>query len=249
MESVENEAFAGEINETRFIRDTRSVNLSAAVQRIVNYCAAEDIQVIASTPLSLRLAEGLEYPQRNELISQIDLWVNSLVLGTRRMGKAVSDEKSLRRFCEMTNTYIRDDFYKKIDDGDVVEVYTFDSSTGQVKQTWRNWRFLEMCSYDVLLLMTTPMLDLFHRNEKTAELLVSRIGEVFTDQRTKPCDVPAHVITERMHQKNRLFQITNKFYTPLFSKKDQVIGFACSQTAISLGSAYSKHANVEPLEK
>lgn len=226
---------------------TGAPRLASAVSRISAYCARNRIRVNLMSPTGI--ARALDLPEKsiNTLADDLEVWMSSLESSKISPIEGSADLMALKSYFANTGQSIPEDFYSTVRSGDVVEVYRIDPSTRAVYQTWRNWQFLAMCSYDLLTLFVTPMHVLFLRDEEINVLMEKKISEILQQPRSSYIDIPAHSITEQLHSHNRRFQIKHRFAAPVL-KDGSVTGFVSTLSASPLVSAFADFPNVKPFD-
>jgi hypothetical protein len=82
-------------------------------------------------------------------------------------------------------------FLKK---GMVIEVYSL-----QMKQIYRNIEFHRHCKYDPLLLEVVPWMNLYKRDDKITEMMMTKAMDCFASQRKESMDwnIPTHIIMQK----------------------------------------------------
>lgn len=221
-----------------------------ALEELSNLLALSSIEFQPATPLSLARLGDLDDESLSQIEGEVRTWVRSLESATPSASRGLTNlhNQGLKSFLQLMKLRIPADFFDSIGSGDVVEIYLFDSKTGALKQAWRNWLFMSMCSYDLVTLMTKPMEELFDRQAGVQAIIAERVQAIFQNPVTQACEIPSHVMTEKLDAKNRQFLITNRFCAPVFDAQNgNVIGFVATLEAKPLGSAYAHLPNVETL--
>lgn len=224
----------------------KTSRLKRVCQRIESYISKAGLSARASTAVSEKTSADLPRQMQDEVAGRLEAWIATFESADVLPINGKGNEKFLQNFLKTMSYKIDSGFLTTIRDGDCVEIYEFiNDNTGAV-QTWRNWRFLELCSYDILTLSVTPMDQLFFREPKFRDAINEMCVDLIPNPRTKMCEVEPHVLVEVKEQHNRQFRIENKFITPVFNTNDRVVGFACTIQATPLGSLYAD-SNVVPI--
>lgn len=127
-----------------------------------------------------------------------------------------ADEHSERRYVEqalkMYDLDVEDDFWKKLEKDDVIEVY----STENI-QLFRTFNFFKISSYSLLDLLTNEWFHLWERPSFVMDAIVQQVGEIVdgTMKITTPGKFARHIVKE----------IYN----------DESIGFTCSSVLVEPG--------------
>lgn len=129
------------------------------------------------------------------------------------------------------------DLLDYIDEEDVIEVYN-----SEFLQVFRNFRFMELCSYSVLDTFSHSWSELFVR-PKTVDETLGTIGfQIFSSQidKTIPVQVEDHYLFEIFSEDMHYFKIKQKFASPIFNEQKVVGGVVATLGAQFLGANYNK---------
>lgn len=225
-----------------------AVDVVSVIDSIVAVFARLGVSLLGYNQRSLAYFNQLSVETQGLLLCNLRLWLESLEAASDITSLEVAEAESLRLICEKMDVTIDAEFFSCLRQGDVIEIYqVVDRQPEKTYQLWRNSRFISMCSYDLLLLMTTPMHQLFLRNVEVQEIINQRMREMLLTPRTMPCRIPEHDLMEVLHAHNRVFRITNRFAAPMYDRKGETIGFASNLRAELVGSAYRHLPHVAPL--
>lgn len=155
----------------------------------------------------------------------------------------------LKRMLSQSGLHACQDVWRKLDDRDVIEVYTRDFT-----QLFRNMRFLEVCSYPLAELYINEWVSLYRRPQMITDQLVSSILTMMdaTPPATVSTSVPDHILEEVFSLDRRKFFIQQKVFSPLSDASGQVVAFigSLSATVIGDGRLTSKFPlNISPLSR
>lgn len=192
---------------------------------------------------SLNRFHALPSNEQDRLIESLSICCQSFASASSTSNLQTVDAQALRWALSRLRLSVPEDFYSAIRPGDVVEVYEF----SEFRQIWRNLEFLRLCSYDVITLSTTPLPELFARDEAINQLIFNEAMAAKTEHRTSPFNVPEHELVERLDKHNLVFRIGTKFRTPVFNQGNEVVGFVSTLRAELVGSAYRHSENVVPI--
>lgn len=119
-------------------------------------------------------------------------------------------KKNLRFFDE--------DFFDKINDTDIVEVYDVNT----YEQQFANNVFFQFSNYDAMTLMTRPFPQLYKRDKKHDSELLAMVQKAVHTKHTIECNVKPHVITEFAFDQSDRYRIRMKYITPLKNEDGDV---------------------------
>lgn len=227
--------------------DTGTSKLETVLRGLENFVSEMKLNVRVSTPKSLNDVKVLSLEDQDLFAEKLETWLSTFKTTPINRSNTGSDERALSSFANLMSCKIDPSFFTTLRDGDCVEVYEFLSDFSGAIQIWRNWKFLELSSYDLTTLTLQPMHELFHRDAKVQAAINELVTGLVRDPRTKPCNLEPHVLTEIKQRHNRQFKIQNRFISPLQDYSGQVIGFICTLEAKPLGSLYAD-LNVLPLD-
>ena len=219
-----------------------------AIEELAGLLVITGVEFKTSSPISLARLDSMDDESLLKMTSEVRLLSRALDESSGRY--TIKNEKNgeLISFLRLSKFRIPDDFFDVIGSNDIVELYLMDFERRVLKQAWRNWRFMSMCSYDLITLMTKSMDELFVRDDQIQEIMVKRIQSLFENPVTQPTDIPAHVITEKLDQNNRQFMLHSHYFGPVLAEDGKVIGLIATLDAKPVGSAYAHVTNVEPIK-
>ena len=130
-----------------------------------------------------------------------------------------------------------DDFTDSVEPDDVVEGYGLDQ-----RQIFRNFRFMEMCGYDLHDIMTYDWMTLYERPQRITNQLLERIEYVArTGQSVSLEDVPVHFLKERMSEHRQVLEMKCRRVGPIFEGPGRCTGFVFSCAAAFVDEAPERH--------
>ncbi len=139
-------------------------------------------------------------------------------------------------FSELKLTY-SDDFVTTIEHDDIVDGYDLNNC-----QIFRNFRFMEICSYDLHDIVTYDWPTLFERSQMITSKIMEKVEEVVRTGRTVSLeDVPAHYMKERHSQDGSVFRVKFRHMGPIFAKAGVPAGFLASSKAEIIDETPSRH--------
>ncbi len=126
-------------------------------------------------------------------------------------------------------------FIESVQQDDIVEIYDADFC-----QVFRNHRFLEACSYDLLRVEIEEWPQLFERSPTvTGQLIQEAQYLLMESQELYFSKTGPHLMKERNSEAKKVFEIQVKSGSTVFSEEGERIGFVCSQSAKLLESETS----------
>lgn len=104
------------------------------------------------------------------------------------------------------------DCFNEISDTDVIEIYSHDNI-----QIWRNFNFIQSCSFDLESIFCRPWTELFTRPVEVLTELSTSIMSIFENQKLTPIQPISgtHQIKELNSEKNFAFEANHKTLFPL----------------------------------
>ena len=136
-----------------------------------------------------------------------------VVLPLASADKAEFERGMLRSFGDFHSLVIPEDFLRQIAADDVCEIYDVSNQM----QTYRNFEFMRLCSYDLLTVVTTPLTQLFYREPKFNDRIRERSEEItFGAAGVLPWNVDAHMLVERLGREKNVFNVTMGHAAPVF---------------------------------
>ena len=132
-----------------------------------------------------------------------------------------NDKELLRKHLKRLDWDVPDEsIYDLIEENDTIEIYTQDAV-----QVFRNKRFLEVCSYSLNQVMTTPSFELYYRDPEIVQRgyreyfdLIENPSKGIVESKT-----PRHILWEVKKIPSRALSMNTKFLTVLF-KEDAIAG-------------------------
>jgi hypothetical protein len=126
------------------------------------------------------------------------------------------ERKKLRDAADQLSIEIPQEFYDKIELGDIIEIY---SNPPENKQLYRNGEFLKHSSYSPEQMETIPYPKLFWRSDETNFIFMKRIEQVaLKENGVVPWGVDRHELVENLHPRKRTFEMDMRYLTPCFDK-------------------------------
>ncbi len=222
------------------------LRLNAVFERVETFARARGLKVQVTSAKNSNILATVPYETKLKLATSLESWIESYeLLGATHINVS-TDVQALKTYTQKFGFRIDQDFYSTLRDGECVEAYEFTSDLTGAIQSWRNWKFLQLSSYDTVSLTFSPMHELFHREPEIQAAIDRLVLGLIGEPKTKLSHIRPHVLTEIRHQHNRQFSIDNRFVAPMFDDWGRVIGFVSSLSAKPLGSAYAD-SNVQPL--
>jgi hypothetical protein len=116
----------------------------------------------------------------------------------------------------------------------VIELYTKEGL-----QLFRNFRFMEICSYCLADILTRPWFELFERNDALNADIGCELSKVMSGGgATLPSSTPTHRIHEAFSEERLFFDMQFKFFSPVFQKGISTpVGFICGSNATVAGAS------------
>ncbi len=230
--------------------------LTDVLQAICTHWEKSGLRLELFNGVSLGHAAGATLETQQTYLHQLESWLatlqehspfhDQLVSQSRGMSLLDLEKAQLSSFLRRLGAKVDDSLFSEIHDGDVIEVYLFNAD-GTATQVYRNVAFLQMCSYDLLTLVSHSMQDLFRRPGEIEARMNELIADLFTSTVVKPVDLPAHEITEIRHPRHRKFRIRIRYAAPLFNETGTPIGFVSTLSAEGSGSVFDGASHVQPI--
>src|ERR1700722_3532445 len=156
------------IEEQNLNRDLR-LNLKA----LEHSFATKNIKMKLSDDRSLNDFLKLPGSEKNRVLRDVSRNVEFLPQGRRMTLQA--EKEILSKHLSILNLEPYDDIYSFLEKGDVVEIYD-----KNFLQLYRNWEFVNLCSYTYLDLATRPFFELFDRSPQITNAIVNRVQEILS---------------------------------------------------------------------
>lgn len=135
-------------------------------------------------------------------------------------GLPLNDNEAFRCALNQFNLKTVDDVEQFFDPGDIIEIYD-----RNLVQMYHNLTFYLYCSYDLLMLATTPLYQLYTRDAESNAAIFKKIDEVLKDpnRRTVKFSVPEHYLKETKIKTPARFKINFKYISPLVNEFGEAV--------------------------
>lgn len=130
--------------------------------------------------------------------------------------------ENVKQFLQKSNLKLDFDFFKHIDQGDIIEIYSFPDN----KQIFSNSEFRRLCSYTAEQMNTIPFPKLFWREDEVHVSLMQRSAAVCEVEK-KICrwDLGNHELVESLHPKKRTFSMNLKWVAPCYDPQGKAVAW------------------------
>ncbi len=218
--------------------DNEFAELIAAVETLAGHGFKAGTQ-------SFQISADLPEPRRQSILAKLRQDI-AFYEGASQAG--IGKYKSvdlLRHFLSKANWSVSEDVLSRLSDQDVIEVYS-----PTFTQLFRNMRFLEICSYPILDVYLYEWPELYTRPQAITEALVqeclkslaAKPGENFFGQ-----SVPDHFLEEVFSAERRVFEIEQKFISPVRSVEDGSVVAMLGCLSANVHSKRGQSRTVVPL--
>ncbi len=149
------------------------------------------------------------------------------------VGSTAFERTSLWKIFGLFGLYPPHDLLDKIEGDDVIEIYD-----RNFHQLYRNWRFIELCSYSIADVNTFEFAELYDRPTHITDQLVQLGLQVLNGEvdETKKVTVDSHILREKFSEDRLSFRIEQGIVAPLHDSEGQIIGLITTLKAIPLSN-------------
>jgi len=218
--------------------------LRKLVESIAQMARDSNIELVAHRPESWSYYRTLPVLRKQEILKGCETY-HEICVSTIQEGRPLSDTRallwsSLKFFgfapCSDLMDYIEDDL--------AVELYDSDG-----RQLFRNFKFMEVCSYTLADVLMYPWWELFYRVDEVAGRVHDEIAFVLsgTVSATVPSQIPSHrtgeIFSERRHELDMRFHC----FSPVFSRlTKRPAGFVCTSEVRVVSVSANKGTSPRP---
>jgi hypothetical protein len=226
----------------------RKMHPSDKVERIAQLLTEIDVLLAqpglkSFSPASLAFFSDCSDRHKDLVFAQFQAWKLALQAIPFKSASADIEAKRLKLVLDVMGFKIRDEVYSQLRGNDIVEAYLIDHTLGAF-QIYRNANFRNACSYDLLMITSKAMAELFKRDETAQQQIEQTIGRLLQDGSGLPLsmdDVDEHDIIEILHSRQRRFRIKNRIAALLLSNDGKPVGFVSTLNASQAGSLIDDH--------
>lgn len=218
---------AQKLEGNRFQVDDGSMEdrLRGLVEGIAAMAARAGISLKAHNPSSWVYYRTLPAARKREVLKSCSAFYD-ICQNTVDEGRSISDTKALLWCTLKYFGYIPSaDLMELITDDLVVELYDLEG-----RQIFRNFRFMEICSYTLADVLLYPWWDLFERNDDIVNELLKEVSLVLSEQckGALRSSTPFHATAEKFSERGHEFEMKFLALAPLYSRSTKRPGaFAC----------------------
>lgn len=200
--------------------------LNKAIETLDNITSLFKKNNLEITPYSNRSItdfSGLSEPKKIDVISQLHNYQEFARAMAPKFNQHKTEAKHevscLQASLNGLGLKTGDDDFSFIDSGDIVEVYGIDG-----KQQYRNFEFIKLCPYDLLMVHTHEWYVLYERAPETNLQINQYIKYVIGSDCTKsiPFDIPKHLLLVPKSEEEAAFSVNLKWIKPLFNLKTEI---------------------------
>jgi hypothetical protein len=194
---------------------------------------------------SMEVLQGLPEERRKTILQKLEADIAFFEDASRAGIPKYKSVDLLRHFLSKSGWVLADEVYSRLSDGDVIEVYS-----PTFTQLFRNMRFLEICSYSILDIYMYEWPELYTRPQSITEAL---IHECMRSLQAKPGEnffgdsVPNHFLEEVFSEERRVFEIEQKFISPIRCAKTGAVMAMLGCLAARVHSKRGQPKTVVPL--
>ncbi len=216
-------------------------------EQIQDHCLSENVRVTAHTPAALSRFSRLPAASQKIVLSRLTDFLRACE-SARAQGIPFRESRRIIRFgLSQLRLNLGAGAIEQFSEDDVVEVYSADFI-----QLYRNFRFLEICSYSILDLYSHPWDELYRRPAKITEQIVRGIRQCIEQPSEHPAivDVPGHFLEEIFSEERRQFFVQQGPFYSLLDEDGAVAGFLGTLKAEIVGAKNHperQEFNVSPL--
>jgi len=139
----------------------------------------------------------------------------SIVVQSAKSYDLEGEKKKLHEAAHRLGLFIPEEFYDKIQSGDIIEIY---SNPPDNKQLYSNDEFKKICSYTPEQMATIPYPKLFWRSDETNFELMKRAECVaFQEDNVVPWGLDKHELVESLHPRKRTFEMDLRYIAPCYN--------------------------------
>jgi hypothetical protein len=200
-------------------------HLRRLVDAIAEMAQASNIKLVAHRPESFIYYQTLPVLRKQEILRSCESYYQ-ICVNTLDEGRPLSDTRALLwsslKYFGFVPTADLMDF---VTDERTVELYDAEG-----RQIFRNFKFMEICSYTLADVLLYPWWELFRREEEVVAVLIGEMktilsGEITT---TMPSANPYHRATEVFSERRHELDMRVEYLSPMFSRANKrPAGFVC----------------------
>ncbi|MAE72452.1 MAG: hypothetical protein CL675_00055 [Bdellovibrionaceae bacterium] len=187
---------------------------------LCDHLAKNNIEVVPYTDQSATDFDSLDTNLKQSKIDALERYIKVLETTTHQRVNLKSARDLVAKTL-FSNSWIgANGLLENIDDSCLIEMYDHN----QVK-VFSNFRFYELCSYDLTTCWTYSWNELFDRPEGVESELLGYTRQAFNlrPRDVLKIDTPIHYIKERFSKHQRLFSYRADFISPVYSKNSRGI--------------------------
>lgn len=128
------------------------------------------------------------------------------------------------------------DFIDTLTEDELVEAYNMEQI-----QIFRNMRYMEVCGYSLVEVLTYDWPTLYERSQVITNQLFKGIEAALKTAATVRLDIAPHYMKERMSHTRQMSQVDFQRMTPLFSGPGKLAGFLVSSRARVVDAHPERH--------
>lgn len=202
------------------------VYLSYTLSRLRELLATRGININVPRASSWTHFESLDFATQTKVTERIVNYHEFLAELIEHEINIDNNSDVLKYFLNKHGLTVDQEFFKTIDDNDVVEVYDLEFT-----QLYRNFKLLELTDYDILIIESMPWPNLFGRHESiTKQIINASMTVLIPSPGIHKLQIQPHIMQELKTPSKKLFKIQHRYATPLYLK-ERCVGLACTQSA------------------
>lgn len=203
--------------------------LRELVEGIATMARSSGIKLVAHRPESWTYYRSLPVLRKREILESCSTF-HKICANTVREGRPLTDTRALLwSSLKYFNLAPCSDLMDYTHDHLVVELYDSDG-----RQIFRNFKFMELCSYTLADVLLYPWWELFSRNDEAIGELIKEINIALSGElsRTLISTIREHHTAEVFSERRHVFKMQFKSISPVFDRvTKKSIGFVCVSEA------------------
>lgn len=212
--------------------------LREILESIASMAQASNISLVAHRPEAFTYYKSLPNLRKQEILRACATY-NQICMSTIEDGRPLSDTRALLwSSLKCYGLAPCSDLMDHVDDDLAVELYDIEG-----RQIFRNFKFMEVCSYTLADVLVYPWWELFRRNDDVMGQVLKEVEAVLSGTiiSTLPSGTPSHQTGEIFSTLRHELEMKFRFFSPVFNRATKNTGgFVCASEVQVLYSTLSK---------
>lgn len=115
------------------------------------------------------------------------------------------------------------EFWNTVNDEDLIEAYTVEHM-----QLFRNMKFMEICGYSLMEILSYDWPTLFERSQVVTTRMIELMDKCVREEKILKMDTPAHYMKERMALTRQVVKVDFRHVAPLYTGPGKAKGYIIS---------------------